>query len=216
MRAADAIRWFRQDAFDTERPHLWSDDEALRYLADARAAFVADIGGIMETGGDLGALPVYKGEARVPISPLVKKILRAQLDGERAPLALRHISHLSHIPQDRSPPGTPRFLITGADTGAIRLSPTPDKDYGLTLALRRLPLFPIRELDDEVAEVEEAHIPALIAHMKQQAYSRPDADGYDPNRARTAQVEYHEQMLAARAARERLNWRPARVAYGGL
>lgn len=71
--------------------------------------------------------------------------------------------------------------------GALRLVPAPREAGVLTLEAYRLPLKPLAN-DSDKPENHAASHPYLVYWALHRAFSQPDSDGFDPQRAATAEA----------------------------
>lgn len=238
MYSHELLRDFRQDVYDLEEPPIWGDELLYRYLNDGLRRFVKDIGGIAETSGEYSSLPVYRGEARVTLDPLVAHISAASFEDGHDPLRC----HPEHQPGDPHRPhhhrhrslkiidaphradsfpeahrfGRPHSLILGAAKGEALLVPIPEMDGTLYLSIARKAQGRIDGEGQEIIDVGDEYAPALIEYMKFRAFNVPDTDGFNPDGARQSWQLYERYVIDAKRDKNRLEYVPTGIRYGGL
>jgi len=111
--------------------------------------------------------------------------------------------------------GTPQLLITDMDTAAVRLFPIPVADDTLSLQVTRYPLDPIESNSSELEIPEQFHR-KLLHHVLYTAYSKQDADAFDPNKSENERMKFEEAIDAARNEIGKRYKKSGTVKYGGL
>jgi hypothetical protein len=192
MDAASVIGHFREEVFDEEAPHLWSDALVLRYLNDAQLQFCRDTEGLEAT--DTLTLPA--GQARVTLDPRILKVRAARL-GSRT---LQMLSP-EHVAGWSGSVGTPSVLIVRSRTD-IEPWPTPVEDTAVELDVFRLPITTIESMGDDL-EVEDMHERGLLMFMMHRAYARPDPETMDRTKSEFFRNEFSLYTAAARREQAR-------------
>lgn len=196
MTLAELVARYRAAANDMTDPGFCSDDEVRDYLNEGQAE--AAIRGRMlrvtaEVSPDLCRVDVTMGVAHYALHPALYELSyigwRGLGDATREPLA-QH----SREWMDRNVmywrdmvPGVPRFLVK--DGHALQIVPSPDKDGQLLLEGYCTPVTPMLDDDDEPGIPKVHHI-HLIHWALHRAFSKPDAELFDPNRAALAEIEF--------------------------
>lgn len=188
---------FRIEADDFIEPHLWHTDWVTAWLNEAQDE--AALRGrllIDDSTPGVCVIDVAAGNASYALHPKVYEI--AHIHFERAgsqwngcDLALVSREKLDRVdPHWRERvPCEPRWAIQ-SDT-RIRLSPVPREAGTLRLEAYRLPLKALVHCSDK-PEIHEAHHLHLVQWALYRAFSRPDSDAHDPQRAATAYENFQQ------------------------
>lgn len=89
--------------------------------------------------------------------------------------------------------GEPMHYVPDYQTGAIRLYPSPSRSGTVYLSVRRLPLDDL-SADDDIPELRAETHQALVQWMLYRAYSKQDADMFDPSKASRALAEFEREF----------------------
>lgn len=196
MRLADLVARYRVAANDLEDPPFCTDEEIRDYLNEGQAE-AAIRGRMLRTTAEaepaVCAIDVTAGASLYPLHPALYELShqawRATGEAVRTPLALvtrewldRNVMYWRDMPHD-----APRYLVK--DSHSLQLVPAPAKAGQLLLEGYRTPL------EQMVLDTDEPAIPALHhIHLVQwalfRAFSKPDAELFDPNRAAQAEAEF--------------------------
>lgn len=189
MNLADLIAAYRSDAVDNALPYLASDSDLTIWFAEAqeeaciRARLIYDTSTLA-----ICKVQVTAGTRSYPLHAAVFEIAFATLtdgNGEVSKLDQMDRVELTRISPDwRLKTERPKFLIH--DDTRIELAFTPDQDYELTIEAYRLPLQPIAN----GLEIAGAHHRRLVDWALYRAYSRPDADLQDAEKAGNALANF--------------------------
>lgn len=184
------ISRFRVEAEDTLAPYLWEDEWLIDWLNEAQAEaalrarlllddFTPAVCQIAVTAGEASYALHSKA---YEIATIAFKVAGA---ARRSDLDLVSREKLDRIcPEWRDLPArSPRFAIQ--TDSRLRLVPVPDQDGMLLLEAYRLPLKQLAN-DQDKPEIHEAHHLHLVQWALFRAFSKPDADARDPQRAATA------------------------------
>lgn len=174
----------RREMRDTVRPYLVRDDDIDAWLAESedeatRRAFL-----LVDSTSDVTEVSVSAGELGADLDPRIIFIRRARLQSTKRPL----IPKVSRTMDEEVPswedasPSTPVIFVPDWQTGYLRLYPPPKVDETVRLTVVRKPLFPMAADDDE-PEIREHYHPMLLDWVKFRAYSLPDTDLFDANKA---------------------------------
>lgn len=212
MTLDELIVAFRSESFDGEEPYLWSDEEIASYLSDAereaclRARLIYD-----ESSADVAILAVNSEQSWIELHPVVLRVVRAILESGRCPLAQTDPSELDRMFHGwEAEIGTPRrYFVAGS---RLRLIPSPAAADTLHLSVYRMPIASLTT-DDPYAEPEipASHHVGLLRWALYRAYSKRDAEAFDPSRAAIYLNQFEREFgprPSARASRSHLESRP--------
>ena len=186
MNLEQLIASFRVDADDLEEPHLFKDEWIAAWLSEAQAEAAIRGRLILEDANPaVCQIAVTAGQASYELHRSIYEIadLRFVPAGQpkSVPLALVSREWLDDKrPGWRDCAGTPQFAIQ--TDRRIRLVGVPDADGVLHLEAYRVPLKAL-ENDTDKPELNEAHHRHLVHWALHRAFSRPDSETIDPQRA---------------------------------
>lgn len=188
MNLREGIDQFRIRAMDTAKPYLWPDKELAPWFAEAeaeaavRALLIFDAAEISVSTGETGKIDLPTQLFDIHYAKLIAA------DG-----TVTELSHSSRRELDRLRQGwrdrTERPTNYVHDDKSLILSAIPDQDYTLYIEFYRLPSEPMAEDEDE-PEINEVHHLNLIDWVLFRAYSKPDADAFNPNKAKEAEAAF--------------------------
>ena len=189
------IARFRQDARDLQEPYLFNKELVVEALNDAqheaairaRLLYECDAPAICEIALEPGESVYPFHESLYEITHLV----RLEAGQQDTVLELKSAEWLTrNYPNWRTDHKYVLPYAVQLDT-QIRLA-TPAKAVGkLLLEGYRLPLRPMCE-DRHVPEIAIAHHEKLVLWALHRAFSQPDADSFDPQRAEKALAKFTE------------------------
>lgn len=178
---------FRADTGDTTVPYFWSDDTVARYLneAETEAAIRAKL--IRDTD----ELDVVLVESSLKLPEGLFDIQYAELraaDGTSYEIqgSSRDVLNIDK-PGWRTTAERPENYIH--DDRTLTLDSLPDADYTLYIEFFRTPAEAMEEDEDE-PEIHPIHHDGLLQWAFHLAYSVPDADMFNPERAKQAEEEF--------------------------
>lgn len=193
----ELIQRYRREANDMVEPYFVSDEDVIQWLNDA--VNEACIRGRMvheSSAPDVCEIAVQAWHNAYPLHESLYEITHLRFDpgqGEK-------VSHLKLVSEEylsrcyyedwREHTGTPQFAIQ-SDT-ALRLVPCPDRDGTLHLEGYRTPLEEMVEPTDTPADLHKNHHPHLVQWVLHKAFSIPDTEFMDPNRAQIALDKFEE------------------------
>jgi hypothetical protein len=213
MRASVLLNLFRQRAFDTVEPYLWSDAEVYGYLDQAQRDFVRLSGGIRDSRNPDCYITTAPEEPYIDISESILKIVRARRTDTGAPIDVISGSH----PDALSTPyaGCLRAIVVGEDEHAVRCVNIPEEEIEIQLTVQRLPLKHLT-LGTDFLEVREEHAYWLLEGALALAYRKQDADGADEAKADKFQAIFEMNAAKAFLENKRRHGAARTVAYGGI
>ena len=184
---------FRVDADDLTEPHFWAPEWIATWLTEAQAE--ASIRKRLLYEASNPAVCQIAVAANTATHDLHKSLfelvhLRFQATGATTSsvLTIKAREELDRIRQGwRDETGTPRHAIQ--DDTRITLVPRPELAGTLHLEGYRVPLKAL-ENDTDKPELNEAHHRHLVHWALHRAFSKPDSETIDPQRAATAEAEF--------------------------
>lgn len=192
MEAAELVAEYRRRADDKSEPYHTSDPDALKFAAEAereasiRAKLLFDA-----STSEVVEYAVSPGQAEIALSPLVFIIDAASIEtgsGQSYGLDLTGLDAIRAHPGWLTARGRPQQLAH-MERNIARLYPVPTQAGKIRLAVYRLPLYPIEEMDDE-PEIAEEHHDGLIDWMLYRTWSAKDSEQEDPQRADRALADF--------------------------
>ena len=195
MNLAELIAQYRIDAHDTAVPYFASDASVTSWLNEAQDEAVIR-GRLIHESESVAVcqIALEAGKSVYPLHEALYEIdhaaFRAEGSTERTPVYLTSSENLDRILygwRDRG--GIPKFAVQ--DDGAIRLVPAPSQTGTLILEGYRLPLADMVDPEDS-PEINGAHHRHLVNWALYRAFSIPDGEMIDPNRAALAERSFIE------------------------
>lgn len=199
MNLGQLVEKFRIDADDNAAPYLWSNADLTMFLNEAqeeacirgKLIFEADSQSICEVAIS-GLATTY------PLNPSIIEIVYVSLtdsSGSVYPIEIKDRIELDRIsPNWRDTVERPKYIIHLDNS--IRIGCIPDADYTIKLEVHRLPLVGLVD-DTDIPEINAAHHIKLVQYALYRAYSKPDADALNLNKAQTAYDNF-ERYFGAR------------------
>ena len=206
MTLADLIDAFRDESFDNNRvKYFWSNATLTRFANEAENEAGRRGSLLVSSSGPTCTYGVSAGQDVVLLDRSVLKIRRARMASGGDMLASVTAAQMDLSAQSwELETGTPIALVTDYQSGAVRLYPVPTSDDTLITTVSRLPLRQMEADDDEPEIRAEAH-PALVQWMLYRAYSRQDAETFDPKKASRALLEF-EREFGGKASMRNEQW----------
>lgn len=189
------IDQFRTEADDTRVPPLFSDDEAGLYLDEAQQEACIRTKLIFDREDEsICHIDINGSGMTYDIDDKVHEIRFAQLvdaDGEITPLTIIDRDELDRTHPDwRTETRMPEAIIHEDKT--IQTDCTPDAAYTIQLEVYRLPKPLVS--DDSIPEINSIHHRFLVDWMLYRAFSKPDADLYNPGKAKEAYDRFEKHF----------------------
>lgn len=189
------IAQFRREADDKVAPYLWSDEDVTAWLdeAEEEAAIRACL--IRETTDPaICQVAVTAEQAGYTLHEKVLHVTHAQFQpaGDTArhklDVVTREMLDKIDLRWRERAPGVPRYLVHEPNQAAV-LVPPPAIDGTLALEVQRLPL---QSMDLTGApEIGSAHHRHLVDWALFKAFSKPDAETIDKDRAVLAEGRFN-------------------------
>lgn len=184
---------FRRDAQDTKEPHLWEDEQAIFWLNEAESEAAVRKRLLHESSNPLMCeIQLVPGQATYPLHPAMYELTWLAREEDGAQLDQPSIKSLEWL--DRKHPDWRTrcdhilpFVVQNETS--LRLATPPRAPGVLRLEGYRLPAKPMK-CDRDTPEIHAAHHAKLVLWALFRAFSQPDADGFDPQRAAKAEAEF--------------------------
>ena len=186
MNLGELIVDFRIKAQDTVRPYLWPDKEVAPLFAEAESEASVRAKLINDTD----EIPVAIGDTVLDLPSGLFDIQYAEL--RAADGTAYEIVGASRRELDKFRPGwrtrseRPREYVH--DDKTLTLGAVADAEYTLYLDFFRLPAG-MSKAEDE-PEIHEIHHLNLVDWVLFRAYSKPDADTFNPGKAKEAEAAF--------------------------
>lgn len=195
MNLEELIAAFREDSTDKVEPYLWKDETVTRWFNEAqdeaavRARLLLD-----DSTPAVTTIAVVAGQASYQLHPKVYEIAHLRWQSSAAAHRGKAVDLVTREWLDRKHPDwRVRLDCDGLyaiqTEGALRLVPTPRDEGSLVLEAYRLPLK-ILAADGDKPEIHSASHAYLVYWALHKAFSQPDSDGFDPQRAATAEATF--------------------------
>lgn len=226
MNSQELLQAWRDSVDDNAEPYLWSDDEAYRFMNDAYFMFVRLTDGVADFRSDETEVAVVEGEPLTTLSPLILRIMSATLRSTGRKVEVINVTDLPRLSvqdyggravlSDLDREGEVRYLVTGMAQDRVRLIMVPTRDDVIDLVVYRLPKGEITGEDQEFEDVEGIHHIHLISWMSYLAYSKQDAETFDPRMSEFHKQEFVDYCEQVKREWERYKHKNRVVRYGGL
>jgi hypothetical protein len=209
MTLADLIRRFRVLADDKAAPFFWSDPDVVDWLNDAEAQACVRSRLLLEDANpDVCEVAVTAGVHTYQLHPKVYELVRtgfrpSAVGGRSCRFRLvsrewldANYRHWREADDWHHMDGGKRYLVQN-DT-SVRIVPIPAEDGALTLEGYRLPMDAMALPDPanpgapvhDTPEIHAAHHEHLILWALHKAFSVPDSESFDPQRAGQAEAAF--------------------------
>ena len=193
MNLEQLIAQFRIDADDLVQPYLWLDEWVASWLTEAVSE--AAVRGRLIYEAANAAVCQIAVAANAATHELHKSLfelvhLRFQATGAATSsvLSIKAREELDRIrPGWRDETGTPRYAVQ--DDTRITLVPRPEVAGTLHVEGYRVPLKALAN-DTDKPEIHEAHHRHLVHWALHRAFTKPDSETIDPQRAAAAEAAF--------------------------
>ena len=195
MTVDDLVMQFRSDADDALLPYLWSSTEVMRWLNEAQHEAALRSRLLLETSDptitqialQVGVL-TYKLHSSV--FELTSIRYKATGDNYSCPVTLvtrKELDQISPGWRDQTNNRPPKYVFQ--DEKTLTLTQAPIATGTIYLEAFRLPLIALDGGAKE-PEINAAHHRHLVKWMLHRAFSKPDAETMDPQRAERSEKEF--------------------------
>ena len=193
MNLEQLIEQFRIDADDMQPPPLWESEWIAAWLTEAQDE--AAIRGRLlmdDYTPALTQIPVTAGVSSYALHPKLYEIAVIDFIPEVGCVQPVYLTSREKLDGGRNgwrnkPPGIPCCAIQ-TDT-SLRLVPVPSVDGTLRIEGYRLPLKALVN-DNDKPEIHEAHHRHLVHWALHRAFSKPDSEAIDKDRAALAEAAF--------------------------
>ena len=187
------IQQFRVDADDLVQPYLWPDDWVAPWLTEA-VSEAAVRGRLLYEAANAAVCQIAVAasaathELHKSLFELVHLRFQATGAATSSVLSIKAREELDRIrPGWRDETGTPRYAVQ--DDTRITLVPRPEVAGTLHVEGYRVPLKPLAN-DTDKPEIHEAHHRHLVHWALHRAFTKPDSETIDPQRAAAAEAAF--------------------------
>lgn len=212
MQAGEVIEAFRRRVFDTVKPYLWDDDDALEYINQAYVNWVRLTGGIRDSQGELCSATVAADSTFFELDERILKVVSARrvVDGRTL------FMYGPNSEEARLKPTSGQLVgfIEGEDTTGVRPIYIPDVDYEITMVIDRLPLAAIKDEKTEL-ELREDQSLKLVYGMMGMAFMKDDVETRDTSKADAYTALFENDARRAYLEKRRRGGSSRTVLYGG-
>ena len=193
MNLEQLIQQFRVDADDLTEPHFWDAEWIAVWLTEAQAEAAIRKRLLYEASNPAVcqiavAASAATHELHKSLFELVHLRFQATGAATSSVVTIKAREELDRIrPGWRDETGTPRHAIQ--DDTRITLVPRPELAGTLHIEGYRVPLKAL-ENDTDKPEIHEAHHRHLVHWALHRAFTKPDSETIDPQRAATAEAAF--------------------------
>ena len=210
MNMGELIELYREEAVDKVRPYLCSNELLFRFATEAERETCRRSHLLVDSTSSICSIPVSANDPLIDIDPAIINIRRAKLSTSAYSLTPIRAEEMDRVnPGWEKHVGTPTTYVTNYQTNAIRLYPIQQVSADLNMTVSRLPFKAMQSEEDE-PEIREEYHPALVKWMLYRAYSRQDADMFDPQKAAMALADF-EREFGKKASGRNARWQEDRV-----
>ncbi len=212
MDTTELLQRFRVEIRDLSEPSLFDAPTVYSWINDAQLMFCRLTEGI-EDGRSL-KITLAPGTEWYPISKGILKLRKAYRTDTGREVRI--------VNQERIADAGIRFsgrsgpisaLVAGIQKNTLRAWPMPSEACEIALEVFRLPK-PVDEGDE--LEIDEQHHSALLHWVKHLAYSIPDAETFDKNKALECEQRFLAYCDQAKTEQTRARRQVGTTLYGGL
>lgn len=205
----DLISAFRDETQDTRTDEpLWSDRLLIRYAVESMHEACRRAGLLIDSQSSMCLVSATPSDPMIKLDGRVLSVLRIVLeDVPDIPLVRMSVTDMdSRMPGwERSSASCPIWYVEDYQTGYLRLVPSLTYATNLRMTVSRLPLEDPAKKTDAI-EIRMEYVNSLVQWMLYRAYSRQDADSFDPKKAATALAEFEREFGKKTSARN-ASWR---------
>lgn len=210
MNVAGLIGLYRFESGDDAQPPFVTDERliALAVEAEEEACRRAEL--LRDSTSAMCSVAVTADNAVVTIDPRIIDVRRARLASDTFPLGTLTVDEMDEAhPGWEDETGTPRAVVTGYQTNALRLWPVPTANDTLRLTVTRLPLTDVNAVDD-TPEIPAPYHRKLAQWLLYRVYSVQDSELFDAQKADKCLAAFEREFGKEQSARNE-QWRRERI-----
>jgi hypothetical protein len=227
MNTGSAVATLRTRLRDEVAPYLWSDAELLSALDEAQIRFCTRGFGIADVStAAVVQVPIVATVEFAALHASILTIRHAELQSTRRPLTMMNSNELPVAQMDYGrayqlnatyshTPGPVTAMVIGEQQNLCRWMQIPVVNDTALLSVYRLPLTPVTGLAQEF-EIPREHHMTLTYWAEHLAWSKNDAETFNPKAATRAEQRFEQLVVEARLAWQRYMNKPRSVVYGGI
>lgn len=194
---------FRREEKDTETPHLWSDEDLNAWLNEAQDEACRRALLLVDSTSQAARVSFAAGAIGIDLDPSVIFVRRGMLASSNLPLIPKVARSMDEeVPGwEGSLPSVPRVIVPDWQTNYLRFWPPALAAGRVNLTVVRTPLAPMVE-DIDAPEIRAQYHPFLLDWVKHRAYSVPDTDTFNADKAAKHEAAFIRQFGEASAVNE--------------
>jgi hypothetical protein len=209
--------WEAMIETDNTSELLWSNESLSRYINEAEIQAVRRCLPIKDF--TTYTIDVVAAKHTYDVDPKIIRVLDIDSDDTGLPLTKTEYEELRNVQNWRTVTGTVTDYLIDYEAKKIRLYKIPTETDTLNLTVYRLPLKTLDwEHQDRIPEIrEEYHIP-MLHYAAFLAYSKQDADVFDPQKAAYHLQQFNSEFSDTSAYSETRKRREGKrtITYGGI
>lgn len=216
MSMAALLSAFRAEMVDTLEPYLWSDDDFFRYADDAQIKFCTLTDGLTDASSDLTKVEIVPDQEWYDLDERILKLRTAsRLDTGRAVSVVNpETSDFKDVRFDGST-GPVKALVWGLEENKVRAWPMPSETVTIQMAVFRLPLTSIVDVDSTL-EIAARHHTPLLLWIQSLAYLKQDSETFNKSQSQDFEMRFRNYCAEVKLQQSRARRITGAVAYGGL
>ena len=193
----------RIDLDDLSTPYFWSDAELVGYINRAMDEVCFRMRGIRDSDSDLCTIRLRPGTAKYDLDCRILEVRRMKIAGRGQTLQQTTVDVLDHerANWEAETAEFPTGYLLDMDAEWVRVFPAPTVAKTVTMTVWRLPLKDLELTDAEKSpEINKAHHYNALEYAKSLAYSKHDADAFDPQAAALCEARFASLFGSRRSA----------------
>lgn len=205
---------FRLRSGDTVKPYFCSDAEIDEWANEAEAEACRRAHLLVDSTSEVTEIGIGAGDQVIALDERIIAIRRARLvtaNRVLKPIVVRDMDD-RYPGWENATASTPLVFVPDYESGSICLYPPAATTDTLKLTAVRTPLQSMVD-DDDTPEIPARYHSSLVNYMLAEAFSKPDADLFDPKRAKQADEAFANEFGPKVSA---LNERWALEQYYGI
>lgn len=212
MDSTELLKQFRVEIRDVEEPQLFADSTIYSWINDAQEMFCRLTQGIED--GRSNKVLIVPGTEWYPTNKRILKLRRAYRTDTGRTIDVVNQEHAESAGiRFAGRTGPTRALVAGIQKNTLRAWPMPHEACEIALEVFRLPA---RVDEGDELEIDEHHHTSLLLWVKHLAYSVPDAETFDRNKALECEQRFRAYCQQADAEQTRARRQVGTTVYGGL